>query len=57
MQTLNAMAATNPALNDTLSQINNEYGGNAEAAFYARAKQLGADPNQVTSLMRQFGFR
>ena len=32
----------------------NQYGGNAETAFYALAKQKGADPNAALQQVQQF---
>ena len=56
-QLLNTMATMNPKLNETMSLINNEYGGDPKAAFYDQAKKKGVDPNQTLASMRKFGFR
>ena len=40
--------ARNPQLNSVLQQ----YGGNAQQAFYGMAQQLGVNPDEVLSLIR-----
>jgi hypothetical protein len=42
----------NPNFQSVMSLVNQQYGGNAKAAFYDLAKQKGVDPNQVLSMLR-----
>lgn len=32
--------------------INNQYGGDGKAAFYAKAKEMGIDPDSVLGLLK-----
>lgn len=43
---------SNPNFQSVMSFVNQQYGGNAKAAFYDLAKQKGVDPNQVLSMLR-----
>lgn len=43
---------SNPNFQSVMSLVNQQYGGNAKAAFYDLAKQKGVDPNQVLSMLR-----
>lgn len=47
---LDAMSASNPQVTDIKNLIN-QYNGNAQAAFYAKAKEMGVDPNMVLSMI------
>ena len=49
---LKSMAQSNPQIQQVLNMINNQYNGDAQAAFYAKAKELGIDPNQVLGLFK-----
>ena len=55
-QLMSQLAMSNPTLNQTISQINNQYGGDAKAAFFDQASKKGVDPNSITNAMKQFGF-
>ena len=44
---LNQMMMSNPQLRDVMNYIQNEHGGNAEQAFYAYAKQVGINPQDI----------
>ena len=48
---LQQMSAQNPMVAQVL-QIVRDYGGNPQTAFYAKAKELGVDPNAVLSQLR-----
>lgn len=47
---LDAYSKVNPGAKDVKDLIN-QYNGNAEAAFYAKAKEMGADVNAVLSMI------
>lgn len=47
---LDSMAATNPNATDVKNLIK-QYNGDAKAAFYAKAKEKGIDPNSILSMI------
>lgn len=47
---LSQLTSRNPLLQQVM-QIVQENGGNAQAAFYKKAQELGANPNTVLSLL------
>ena len=50
--TLNVMASQNPQVKQMVDLINNQYGGDGKAAFYAKAKEMGIDPETVLNLLK-----
>lgn len=51
MSMLNGLMASNPRYKETMELIQ-EHNGNAEAAFYEKAKEMGIDPEQVLNVLR-----
>ena len=47
---LDAYAKVDPGAKD-VKELINQYNGNAEAAFYAKAKEMGADVNAILSMI------
>lgn len=48
---INGMMEKNSVMRDTLSLIR-QNNGDAQAAFYAKAKEMGIDPEQILSILR-----
>ena len=46
------MMQSDPRISKVLDYINQQ-GGNAEAAFYAKARELGKDPNMAINQTKQ----
>ena len=44
---ISSMAQSNPDVKNTIEMINGQYGGDAKAAFMAKAKSMGIDPNVI----------
>lgn len=49
---MNAMINQNPQVQSIVNMINNQYGGDGKAAFYAKAKEMGIDPESILGLMK-----
>lgn len=49
--TLNAMASQSPGVQQAMDLIK-QYNGDGKAAFYAKAKEMGIDPNYVLNLLK-----
>lgn len=48
---LNQLARNNPNVANAMNLVN-QYGGNPRAAFYAEAKRLGVNPNQILGMLK-----
>ena len=47
-----ALAQQNGQVQDIVKMINEQYNGDGKAAFYAKAKEMGIDPNDVLSMLK-----
>lgn len=47
------MMAQNPLLNQTMKTVNENYGGDAKAAFYSIARQKGMSDQQIEQFVSQ----
>lgn len=50
------MAMQNPLLSQTMNLVNQNYGGDAKAAFYAKAREKGMDDKQINDFIDQLKF-
>lgn len=48
---LNGLAAQNPQVRQVMDMVN-QNGGDAKAAFYSMANQMGVDPDKILSMLR-----
>ena len=53
---LQTMAMQNPLLSQTMNLVNQNYGGDAKAAFYAKAREKGMDDKQINDFIDQLKF-
>ena len=51
-ETLSKLATQNEQVSGIVDMVKNQYNGDAKAAFYAKAKELGIDPEDVLSLLK-----
>ena len=51
-EALTQLASQNEQVSGVMNMVKNQYGGDAKAAFYAKAKEMGVDPNDVLSMLK-----
>lgn len=49
---LKSMAQSTPQVQQIMNMIDSQYNGDGQAAFYAKAKELGIDPDRVLNLFK-----
>ena len=52
MAMMNTMLMNNPQLKQTADIINNQYGGDGKAAFYAAARAKGMNDQQIEEFLK-----
>ena len=45
------LASQNSQVKDTIDMINTQYNGDGKAAFYAKAKEMGVNPEGILKLL------
>ena len=46
------MLMQDPKYSSIMSVVNQQYGGDAKAAFYGECERMGVDPNQVINMLK-----
>ena len=49
---LKSMAQSTPQVRQIMDMIDNQYNGDGQAAFYAKAKEMGIDPEKILGLFK-----